>query len=398
MSNQANSGTSTLSNGLLWFGAAVSIAEIMTGVLLAPLGFSQAVLAIVVGHAIGFVLLYLAGLIGARSKLAAIESSRISFGKYGSYIFSVLNVLQMVGWTAVMILTGAQALNQITKQMFGIDNEVLWSIVIGALIILWVVIGIKNLGKVNVVAVGLLFILTIVLSAVVFGEGGSNPVEGSMTFGAAVELSVAMPLSWLPVIADYTRYAQKPQQATAVSSIVYCIGSCWMYMIGLGAALFAGSSDIAQILMTAGLGITAVIIVVFSTVTTTFLDVFSGGVSVTNITKKISEKSAALVVGIIGTLVAIFTPISKYEDFLYLIGSVFAPMSAILFTDYFIFKKRDIKESVNWLNLILWAVGFAIYRIFISLDTFLGSTLPVMVVISLLCILVHAIAAKLKKG
>ena len=83
-----------------------------------------------------------------------------------------------------------------------------------------------------------------------------------------MELSVAMPLSWLPVISDYTREAEKPVRATAVSVIVYGLVSCWMYIIGMGAAIFTGETDIAAIMVKAGLGIAGLLIIIFSTVTT----------------------------------------------------------------------------------------------------------------------------------
>ena len=117
-------------------------------------------------------------------------------------------------------------------------------------------IGIKNLGKVNTVAMTALFILTIILSFIIFGKGTALSISGEgITFGAAVELSVAMPLSWLPLISDYTREAYKPVKATAVSTAVYGLVSCWMYVIGMGAAIFTAESDIAAIMLKAGLGI-----------------------------------------------------------------------------------------------------------------------------------------------
>ena len=100
----------------------------------------------------------------------------------------------------------------------------------------------------------------------------------AMSFGAAVELAVAMPLSWLPLISDYTREAEEPVKATAVSAVVYGIISCWMYVIGMGAAIYTGEYDIAQIMVKAGLGIAGLLIIVFSTVTTTFLDAYSAGI------------------------------------------------------------------------------------------------------------------------
>lgn len=381
--------TSVLSGGLLWFGAAVSIAEILTGTLIAPLGFSQGIIAIILGHVIGCILLYFAGLIGANSGMYAMESSRISFGKQGSYLFSILNILQLIGWTAVMIIGASKALSTISKSIMGFENNILWSAVTGVLIIIWVTVGMKNLGKVNIFAVGGLFILTVLLSTVVFKSSAASSSTEVMSFGMAVELSVAMPLSWLPLISDYTRNAKNPKLATLISTFSYFIGSSWMYIIGLGAAIYVGTSDIAQILLSAGLGAVAMIIVILSTVTTTFLDVYSAGMSFTNISNSLSVKWAAIIVCVIGMLIAMFTPIEQYQNFLYLIGSAFAPMTAILLTDYFIFKKTEAKQTLNITNLILWAVGFFIYRLFLSIDTVVGSTVPVMIIISILCILVN---------
>lgn len=380
---------SSFSGGLLWFGAAVSIAEIFTGTLIAPLGISKGITAIILGHVIGVMLLYLAGLIGAESKLPAIESSRISFGKYGSYLFSILNILQLIGWTAVMIIVGAKSMDYVTMTMSNYSNMALWCIVIGALIVIWIIVGIKNLSKVNVFAVGGLFVLTIILSTLVFKSTNAIKVEGTMTFGMAFELSVIMPLSWLPLISDYTRFAKKARQSTLVSSLSYFVGSTWMYIIGFGAAIYTGTSDVAQIMTSAGLGIAAVIVIVFATVTTTFLDAYSAGVSFTNVSRKINEKTAAVIVCIVGILIAIFTPIEQYQDFLALIGSVFAPMITILIIDYFIFKKRDTSDIINISNIILWGVGVIIYRVFLKIDTIVGSTIPVIIIVGILYIILN---------
>lgn len=379
--------TSTFSNALIWFGAAVSIAEILTGTLLAPLGFGKGLAAILLGHFIGCGLFYLAGLIGANTEISSMETVKISFGQKGSLFFSGLNVLQLVGWTAIMIVSGAAA----AQTVLNLGGQWVWSLIIGALIIVWLLVGIKNLGKLNIVAMCGLFVLTAVLSIVVFSGSPLTAPEGSMSFGAAVELSVAMPLSWLPLISDYTRSAKNKRGATFASAGVYFVVSCWMYVIGLGAALLTGESDIARIMLSAGLGIAGLLIIILSTVTTTFLDVYSAGVSSVSIFGKISEKWAGVVLCVIGTAMAIFAPVNSFEGFLYLIGSVFAPMVAILITDYFILKKDHTGSKVSILNLVLWAIGFGIYRLFMGFDIPVGSTLPVMVIISVLCIIANKI-------
>ena len=385
--------TSVFENGLIWFGAAVSIAEILTGTYFAPLGFTKGLLAILLGHIIGCAMLFFAGLIGGKVRKSAMETAKMSFGSEGALLFSVLNIIQLVGWTAIMIYDGALAVNGI----FDIGNWI-WCIVIGALIILWIMIGIKNLGKVNTVAMAALFLLTIVLSFVIFGKGTMQNISGDgMTFGAAVELSVAMPLSWLPLISDYTREAKKPVKATAVSAITYGIVSLWMYVIGMGAAIFTGGSDIAQIMVKAGLGIAGLLIIVFSTVTTTFLDAYSAGVSSESLSSEISGKWVAVAVTVIGAVGAIFLPLTDITDFLYFIGSVFAPMIAIQIADFFILKQNKETSAFSIQNLIIWLIGFVIYRLLMHVDIVVGNTLPDMLITIVICVAVSKIRSKIKK-
>ena len=379
--------TSVFENGLIWFGAAVSIAEILTGTYFAPLGFTKGLFAIWIGHVIGCAMLFLAGLIGGKVRKSAMETAKMSFGSKGALLFSMLNIIQLVGWTGIMIYDGALAVNGI----FEIGNWI-WCVVIGALIVLWILIGIQNLGKVNTVAMGALFVLTLILSFVIFDKGSTWNISGEgMTFGAAVELSVAMPLSWLPLISDYTREAKNPVKATAVSAVTYGAVSCWMYMIGMGAAIFTGESDIAQIMVKAGLGIAGLLIIVFSTVTTTFLDAYSAGVSSESLWAKINGKWVAVAVTIIGTVGAIFLPLADITDFLYFIGSVFAPMIAIQIADFFLLKQNTETSPFNICNLMIWFVGFVVYRLLMRVDLIVGNTLPDMLITIALCVAVSKI-------
>lgn len=394
--------TSIFNNALIWFGASVSIAEILTGTLLAPLGFAKGMIASLIGHAIGCVLLFLAGLIGAKTEKSSMETVSLAFGKKGSVFFSLLNVVQLVGWTAVMIIGGARASSVVFNPLQNFTHgeflgNALWCAVIAVLIAVWILVGITNLGKVNIFSISLLFVLTIVLSRVIFfGHNiqSATTVDSSISFGQAVELSIAMPLSWLPLISDYTKTAKKPVATSVVSSVVYFFGSMWMYAIGLGSAIFTGTGDIASIMVKAGLGIAALIIVVISTVTTTFLDAYSAGVSFMSISKKFSEKIIALIVCALGLVLAIFTPIEQYENFLYFIGSVFAPMIAILVTDFFILKNKSENKTHYIANFILWIVGFVLYQAFMNIATPIGNTVPIMIIVGILCVCVNKILQK----
>ena len=384
-------GTSVFSNSLIWFGAGVSIAEIVTGTYLASLGMTKGILATVIGHIIGCVLLFLAGIIGAKTKKSSMETVKISFGQKGSIIFSALNVIQLAGWTAIMIYDGAISANGIFN-----TGKWVWCLVIGVLIILWIIVGISNVEKINVVAMSALFILTIILCKVVFFDNHQmvSVAGDGLTFGAAVELAVAMPLSWLPLISDYTREAEKPVKATAASAIVYGLVSCWMYIIGMGAAIYTQDPGIDQIMLKAGLGIAGLLIIVFSTVTTTYLDAYSAGISSETISHKIKGKYMAIAVTIVGTIAAIVYPMDDITEFLYLIGSVFAPMIAIQIADFFIIKKDSTEKNVEVANVVIWIIGFVLYRYLMTVDIIVGNTLPDMVITVIICVIVSKFGVK----
>lgn len=395
MSENKNAALSAGRSALIWFGAAVSIAEILTGTYFAPLGFAKGLLAILIGHVIGCTMMFAAGVIGGKLRLSSMETTKVSFGRYGALFFAAINVLQLVGWTAIMIYDGAAATNEI----FGAGSYV-WDIVIGGLILLWIAVGIRNLGIISQISTAALFILTIVLSVAIFRGNAAEAAaaaDESLSFGAAVELAVAMPLSWLPLISDYTREAKEPVKACGASVVTYGAVSCWMYVIGMGAAILTGESDIALVMKEAGLGIAALIILILSTVTTTFLDAWSAGISAETLWKKIDGRKTAMLVTVIGTAAAIAFNMDDITDFLYLIGSVFAPMTAVQIADYFFLKKDHRDERASAGNLLIWVFGFILYRILMRIDLPLGNTLPDMLITMAVCVIAGAAARALAR-
>lgn len=402
ISNKNQKSISTLSLSLIWFGAGVSIAEIITGTYFAPLGFAKGFLAIVIGHIIGCALFFLAGFIGAKTKKSAMQTVSLSFGKTGSLFFAVLNILQLALWTSIMIYDGAVSLNGIFAY-----GKWIWCLVIGVLIFIWILFGFKNLSIVNKIAAGLLFVLSVVLCVVIYsGYAGLNAVSDSglavssdvMSFGAAIELGVAMPLSWLPLISDYTREAQKPVAGTVSSTLTYFFVSVWMYAVGLSAAIVTNESDIAVIMVKAGLGIAALVILVLSTVTTTFLDAWSAGVSSEVLSKKMNAKIVSLVTVIFGTVLALIFPMDDITEFLYFIGSVFTPMAAIMISDFYFVKNNSEEKKIDWAAALLWCAGFVLYRVLMRFDLIAGCTAVCMVAVGILTAAVRfVIKRNLKK-
>lgn len=200
---------------LLWAGAAISIAEIVTGTLVAPLGWLEGLTAILLGHLIGcFVFLLPAGYLSAKRDQTAIQATGSVFGSAGVGLFSILNAVQLLGWTAVMIVNAQQAMNGIAKTLFHYQSAVVMSVIVAVLIVVWLLMDHNWLFKINnaiviLLAVGMLLILWTII-AHSGGHTASNLAP--MSFGSAVDLSVTMALSWLPLIGDYTQHTDKPFQ------------------------------------------------------------------------------------------------------------------------------------------------------------------------------------------
>lgn len=361
--------TSIYENSLIWFGAGVSIAEILTGTYYASMDFKSAILAIIIGHIGGFILMSLSGLIGARTGLSAMEATKLSFGKIGGIFFAILNFLQLVGWTAIMIYDGAIS----SADLFGRGNKI-WALIIGILIIIWIAVGITNLGKINTVSMIALFILTILMSRKSFASNLiSDASAEALSFGGAVELAIAMPMSWLPLISDYTSKAEKAEKSTWISVGIYSLVSLWMYIIGLTGAMATGESTLSAIFSYSRIGVLAIIIIILSTVTTTFLDAYSAGISFESIKQNADGKKVSIIVSVVGIILAIIYPMDDITNFLYLIGSVFAPMIAVQIADFFLKnEKSKVDEKVN---IISWVSGFIIYRILLKLDVAIGASI-----------------------
>ena len=376
--------TGLFTNAVIWFGVAISVSEIQAGIQIASASSIGSVwVPLILGHIIGGILLFSVGLIGARLRVNAMESIKSTFGNYGSKFFAILNVLQLIAWVAVLNAQGAMAL-------MGLNLEIAFPIIcmiLAVLVALWVYIGLKRSSKVTTIIMMVLTILLIVLSVKLFTVKSYQPLPAAnasaLTFWNIFEISIAMPVSWLPVISDYTKDVKKPVKATAVSAIAYTIASLWMYFIGIE-IVGIGTLDISQAILIAGLGIHGVLILVLSTVTTNFLATNSAGESSKAIFNRLDPKIAGVIVSFLSALLAISGIMNHYISFLYLITSVFAPMAAVLIVSFYCGNEHNERKDFCW-NIFAWFVGFIIYQVSAGLDSvFLGPTLLAVIASSLL--------------
>ena len=397
--------TGLFSNGIIWFGVAISVSEIEAGIEIGAASAPGSLwLPLILGHVLGGILLFFVGLIGARVRLNAMETTSSTFGKYGSKFFAALNVFQLLAWVAVLNAQGASALAGLNLPI----SFPLTCVILAVLIAIWVFVGLKRSANVTTVVMAALAILLAVLTVKLFGVGATGALASGTTVagvaaGAAAgsvallgfwnifEISIAMPISWLPVISDYTKDVENPVKATAVSAAAYTFASLWMYIIGIEIAGIGANNNIAQAILLAGLGIPGIIIVVLSTVTTNFLAANSAGESSKAIYGKINPKVAGVVVSLLSAALAISGIMEHYISFLYLIASVFAPMAAVLLVSFYFAKVGAVDARENsaraaslgfWLwNLFSWLAGFVVYQVAERLDSVpLGPTLLAVIV------------------
>ena len=395
---------------LLWSGAAVSLAEIWAGGLLVPLGITAGILAVLLGHLIGNTPLALGGIIGTKTGLPSMVCIRPSFGVRGSYFATVLNLVQLVGWTGVMLWIGGQAA-QAVRPFPGAGFRG-WIVVAGIVTTLWAVLGHRFWKWVQRIAVTALLLLCCVMTYVLFSQYGWDQLtrissKGSMPFMVGLDLVIAMPMSWLPLVCDYSRFGKSTPAAFWGTWIGYFLVSSWMYVLGLSAALATGSatpeSMVLQLMVGMGLALPAIIIVLFSTFTTTFLDIYSTAVSSLNIWPKLGERRGSILCGILGTALALVFPATAYEGFLLFIGSVFCPLFGVVLADYFVlrrgkyFEKDSHGRDLYWYSggfnpwaFVSWAGGFGIYHL-LKRATPLGSSIPSLVIAGLIYLVLMAL-------
>lgn len=383
---------------LLWAGVAISLAEIWAGGFLAPMGFWAGFWAIVLGHLIGNTFMSLGGIIGSDHGIMSMVSVRPSFGIRGSNLAAAMNIIQLIGWASIMLIIGGRAgamLGQSAGGLWALDR--FWIVMIGIGTLLWALYTGKPIWKfLQTAAVIALLLVIVLMTGVAFKEFGGAVLTvpaKDMPFMIGMDIVIAMPISWMPLVADYARFARKTAAAFWNTWWGYFLVSSWMYLLGLTATLVTGETDpgllILQLMGQIGLALPALVMVVLSSITSDFPDVYSATCSLLNISQRVGSRTVMWIAGTLAILVALIFPMEQYENFLLFIGSMFVPLFGVVLTDYFFIRRRKLSldalytvggaywysKGFNIIGLLSWAVGFALYWLAVKMTT-LGGSLP----------------------
>ena len=332
---------------ILWSSLGVGLLVLSAGSFLSEASFLDAILAIIVGSAAGSILLALAGKIGSDHGIPSLVTMRPAFGIRGSYLPAILNILQLVGWTTFEIMIMARAADMLTGSMM---PYYFWAAIFGALVALLGIAGPLNvvrqwIGKFALwIAYGTSAIIIINLinstdiTALISSQG-----EG-LSFFSALDLVIAMPVSWMPLVADYNRFSKKSKSALWGTFIGFTMTNILFYFGGV----LLGTSDVLAIvaaIQAMFFGFLMLLLIV-DEADNAFADVYSASVSTQNIFPKISQKYLIIGFAALSTMLAMLVSVQQYVVFLLLIGAIFVPLFGVVLTDYYIVKRQKYTEQM----------------------------------------------------
>ena len=358
-----------LDQGAFWANLGVSLLGFSGAlVLLDPLGdrplsFPAALLAAVVGSLIGTAMVGLSAIPGAQTGQPAMVLLRGLFGARLSYVPTVLNIVQMLGWGAFELWVIAQG----ARAVFGDAVPYwVWVLLAGAVT---VVLTIWPLGSIRVlrryVTAGV--IVSMVWLTVALVRQGPELGTGSWeAFAPAVDYVIALSVSWVPLAADFTRHSRSSRAAFTGVTVGYTVAQVACLGLGLVAlALVANDTDrVWEAFVAAPLGALFFGILVLREADQSFANVYSTTMSVQNLAPRVDRRIISVVIGVLTVLVALVVDVTSYGAFLALIGAVFVPMFAVLAVDYFLFggaARWNTAEDApsRWAMTVPWLLGFA---------------------------------------
>ena len=350
----------------MWGNLGISLFGPITGALVATTTGSVglALLAIVVGCALGALLLGASAMFGATTGAPAMVALRGLLGRRGSVVPTLLNVGQNIGWATMEIIVIATA----AVAVVGPQWRWVFVVVAGAVATLMAVRPLGSVRLLRKVMVWLVLAASVFLFVEVLRRPSVGvPADGVLGFWPGVDLAVAGVVSFAPLAADYSRHSRSRGAAFSSASLGYGLAAVAYYALGVLAVAHLGATDVITALVTLPAGAIALGILLVDEVDEAFANVYSTTMSVQNLFPRLDRRLVAVVIGVVATLLAGFFDMSQYQSFLYLIGSVFVPLFAVAGADFFLVSRQrwDVSATsrLRVVPVVAWACGFVAYQL-----------------------------------
>lgn len=361
------------SNTAFWWNLGISLLLPVAAVYVVlpnrPLWVS--LLAILVGAVIGGTLLGLAAAPGAREGVPAMVLLRGLLGGRVSYVPTVANLAQCVGWATFEIVVIAEAASRIA-------GGPRWPFVVGAGLLATLMalrpLGVMRLLSRYAVWVALVAVVYLFVQVLRQPLPARAQVGSATSFWTAVDVVIALPASWAPLAADYTRHVRGAGSAAVGAAVGYGTATVVFFTLGMFALVAYGAEglDVIDALLAVPLGGLALLVLVVVELDEVFANIYSTAVSSQNFAARLDRRILAVGVGTVATLLALSFDVVAYEPFLFLIGSVFVPLVGVLVVAYYLLPRAawDVSETAPARPLLVvpWVAGFVAYQL--TLPTF----------------------------
>src|SRR5215510_3491260 len=362
---------------LLWINLGISLLVLVLPAYF-DLSLKDALAATLLGGLVGNSMLALAALIGADGRVPTMVLQRAPLGRRGSYIATVLNIAQCLGWAIFELIVIATAAGLLCDQLFGFELVWAWKLLFGALAAALALLG--PIGFVRrfvrkfaiwAVALSVVYLAWWILDGADLSALWSQPGTHHGSFWLAVDTVVAVTVSWAPLVADYTRFSRDRRSAFFGVGLGYLLPTLFQFGFGSILVLSRGvDPNHPELILTAiaGGGAAAALALLALTVDETdeaFANVYSAAVSVQNLVPRVSQRKLIVAVSVVSTACALAIDMRSYQRFLLLLGAFFVPLFGVLLADWLLngmhYEPDDMFRAPAFRPgmIVAWLAGFA---------------------------------------
>lgn len=384
---------SGLSHASLWFSLGVGLLVMQMGAYLLPgVGTQDAIWAIVIGSVLGSALLAWTASIGCKTGLSSAGLMHQTFGSSFARLPVILNIVQLIGWTSFELVVMRDGTGALGQKVWGVTlSPVLTTLLWGGLLTLLMTASMLTLVRQFVSRIGLPLVVASLLwlswqfwhklDAQGLDAFLNRQGNGSMGMLSAIDLVMAMPVSWLPLVADYARYGRSGKTTFGGTWLGYAIANIWCY--GLGVLVVSASepgTDLVTALLLAQGGLVALGLILLDELDNAYGDVHSAGVSTQSLLGG-SLKPWAIGLAVLSTLLAMVLPMHSLEPFLLTLSSVFVPLFGVILGRMACnacasSSLSPSTKAIDFSAAALWILGIACFHSVAKWAPQLGSALP----------------------
>lgn len=384
------------SHAALWFSLGVGLLVMQVGAYLVPaVGTRDAIMAILIGSIAGSALLASTAKLGCDSGLSSSGLMHRVYGSAFARLPVLLNIVQLIGWTTFELVIMREGTQAIGQKAVGVDLGVVGPTLLwGGVLILLMMGSMLKLVRQFVSRVGLPLVIASLLwltwhfIGVVNTQGLSafmdRPGNGSMGMLSAIDLVMAMPVSWLPLVADYARHGRSGRSTFVGTWLGYAIANAWCYALGfMVASVSEPGSNLVMVLLLAQGGLLALGLILLDELDNAYGDVYSGAVSANSLKPSWSLRVWGMALAALCTVLALILPMHSLEPFLLMLSSVFVPLYGVILGRWRgVVSPSSLAntKSIDWLAAGLWLLGVVVFHACANWAPQFGSALPSLLV------------------